>query len=156
VSKEFAGIVQNGLKLDELLAAPGGGDAGYLDGLVPKAHPGAGSAGVSVAAGTSNAFGAWVEIIPVNTVTVAFVIVGFAVNVAAGASLQIEVGRGASGAEVTVGHTAFGRVSDAGYIPPFFLPKPVKVAANSRVAARTASVGAATFGGVRVLYYPLA
>lgn len=90
------------------------------------------AAGVTItgAAGV-RAQGAWVEVVPATTIVADFVVCRVVVQSITGLH-QLQIGRGASGSEVSVG-TVF--VTAAGV---YELHTPV-VAANSRVAMRTAS-----------------
>lgn len=148
----------------EYLAANAGGDPGYLDGLVPSTIPTPGSATINTVQASGTSFGSFVEIIAQNQITTDFVIVGFGWRSTSSlASLRrvwFDIARGNSGAETTV---AYGTISvpsttqEPNPFGMFFLQKPVKVPANSRVAVRSRmnDTGTPSFEGFYLGYYPL-
>jgi len=89
-------------------------------------------------------WGSWTQIVPPNTITRDFIIVGVVIEIeslAAGRLFNIQLGVGAAGAEssiITVAgryvvDTAAGRRLLSAYYP---LPIPRKIDANSRISAR--------------------
>lgn len=151
-------------KLEAINAGLGGGsDPGYLDGKVPTVYPVL-AHGPSPTSGTAQwAYGAWVEIIPANTITTAIVIAEISTLYISAARINplFELGVGAAGAEVLAarGKAAIEFGSGAGWFE-FRVPfaKPFRVSANSRVAVRVAdnSASALAYSWVTPHYYPLA
>jgi hypothetical protein len=140
-------------------------DRGYLDGLVPNLYPKPPAAAISALAntsGTADTYGAWGEVIPAGAIATDFVIVGYTGSFPTVASSgATSFGVGSAGAEVEIGALQWITQSSTGInipAPVLTFAKPVKVAAGSRVAARSAVNSTSTTGRpnlVRIFFYPL-
>jgi len=87
---------------------------------------------------TAWAWGSWTEIIPVNTVTKTFWIIGLAItNTSQAVPTIIQIGKGASGSEAAIANFKIRGVVSAWMT----LPSPIRVEANTRIAARVAQAG---------------
>ncbi|MFQ6052677.1 MAG: hypothetical protein ACE5OO_00400 [Candidatus Bathyarchaeia archaeon] len=106
---------------------------------VVKVYP-AGADGIAVESTTSDwGYGSWVEIIPEDTVTETFWIIGvtmMGVNIST--QFNLDIGTGASGSESVI--ATLGSYYGAAYAP-YSLATPIKVAANTRIAMRLATKG---------------
>lgn len=136
---------------------------GYTN-IEVKCYPLA-SSGPTIASGaTAWAFGSWVEVVPVNTITVDFMLYAVVCFIAPTAAIDVrhegllEVGIGASESEVTIVQIPFDYFIDtaAGHCMEqlISLMPPLKVPANSRVALRIADdvASALTYGGCKIQY----
>ena len=99
----------------------------------------------SVAAGAGTwLFSAWTELVPVNTITTDFLLLGVvASTLAISTNLWVvQFGVGGVGAESAIVAMSFEawQASNVGYeiYAPHYFPSPIKVAANSRLAFRVA------------------
>jgi|GEM_PF-2878174 len=116
---------------------------GYF--LIPTG-PAVGTAVASSA--TNNTYGSWVQMIA--STGAAIYIVGVMINPPSGVALtyvQLDIGIGAAGAEVSVGEHYVGGppTSAAGWRPvSVYLPFPIPVPASTRIACRTANDGASS------------
>lgn len=97
--------------------------------------------------------GTWVEIIPENTITETFWIIGLQGAMNTNRYGYVELGTGASGSESKiVGVPSIDALGSLGY-PGVIFPVPIKVAANTRIAGRLASKGTlADTIDVKVIY----
>lgn len=142
--------------------ATSGSDPGYLDGRVPKVHPET-TTPPRATPGASQAWSAWVELVAANLITVDFVVVGVVGHPTYNSVNEVnrvQLGSGAAAAEVVIGAAGFHSYTvSATYAAQHQvmtpLAKPVKVAANSRIAFRVSAQNTHTVG-VTLLYYPLA
>ena len=140
---------------------------GYVTAEV-KAYPLAAAGPTVLTAATVWGFGAWVEVMPADTVAVDFelaAVVSLIEPVALlGTRLEglLEVGIGASGSETTIVQLPFDWYygTAAGHCMEQYIPltPPRKIPANSRIALRAAFTNSptspftATFGGCKVHY----
>jgi len=95
---------------------------------------------VSVSGTTTQwAWGSWIEIIPVNTITETFWIIGLAMTYyTQPVATIVQLGKGASGSEAAIADFKTRLFIDSWLT----LPIPIRVAANTRIAARVAQLGA--------------
>jgi len=115
----------------------------------------------SITAGTSEAMGSWVEIIPANAITRDFDVVMVVLEPLQIANLyyRVDVGTGAAGAETANVAT---NLAYTGYVISYggplhcayVLPTPRRLAASTRVAAR-ATTNSTTAYPIRVYVYVL-
>jgi len=112
---------------------------------------------------TEWAWGAWKEVVPANTITKDFVIIGVIHKAHSTETLDfaVQLGVGLAGAETPIISYGgkFRYVSSAGYYwetTPIMFPTPRKVSANSRIAVRGARSAIATKSAyVKIIYYEL-
>jgi len=112
---------------------------------------------------TEWAWGAWREVVPANTITKDFVIIGVIHGAYSTETLDfaVQLGVGLAGAETPIISYVgiFRSVSSAGSYwetPSLMFPTPRKVSANSRIAVRGARSAIATKPAyVKIIYYEL-
>lgn len=109
----------------------------------------------------------WTQLVPVNTITSNFVIVGFVAlefptaSVDSRHSTLFQIGTGTAGAEVVIASISVTWLIDSlvGHLSPwvFCLPVPRYVTANLRVAIRVTDEMAVayTYGGCKIMYIEL-
>jgi hypothetical protein len=142
-----------------------------IDDLVPpyttkeiKIYPLAADTAYALSSATPFGWGDWAEVIPANTVTEDFIIVGIMVwiqTVTAARLFDIQLGVGAPGSEVPIATISGANTSAAngeglisGFMEPFPIPR--KVPANSRISVRANdSEAIAYYYGVKVQYIGL-
>lgn len=125
----------------------------------------AAAAGISLVSPTTAwSFGSYVELVPLNGITVDFYICGFVwltfptYTVDTTVETIFEIATGAVASEVlAVQFPSTWRIdSAAGHmpLPQIILPEPKLIAANTRLSARVANSGtvAATYAGFKLLY----
>lgn len=152
------------MAITRLGSPPPASDPGYLDGKVPSLLPQTATGVQLIAPETADTLGTWHQMIPAAGVTTDFVVMGLVGRPdAAQGSYLIELGVGAAGAEVVIARTKIsnGNVDlGAGVTTACQFAKPVKVAANARVAVRVAlsraTTGSRSILQSSLLYYPLA
>lgn len=84
-------------------------------------------------AGAAGAFGAWTEIVPVNTITSDFLLLGFTLGCQTGIAIRTRLSQGLAGAEQVIGFDeSFAAAALAGVMVSF--DSPSVVPANSRIA----------------------
>ena len=117
-----------------------------------------------VSSATAWTFGSYVELVPVNTITVDFYIVGFvwltfptaAVDVTVETLFEVATGLAASEVLAVQFPSTWRIDSAAGHmpLPQIILPEPKLIAANTRLSARVANTGtvAFTYAGFKLLY----
>lgn len=132
-----------------------------------ECYPLAASGPTCASPATAWTWGTWVELVPINTITVDFVITHLVALEDPVAALDtrhqtvFQLGIGTAGSEVVIASIAVTWLIDsaAGHLAPWSFPLPVprKVAANSRVAIRcTDSIAAIrTYGGCKIIYVRL-
>lgn len=99
---------------------------------------------------TEWAWGSWVEIVPEDTITEDFWVIGIHMALGASVDLVCQIGKGASGSESAIMDCPM-RYTTMEKDHPTVIP--IKVAANTRIAARTAQDGTGNQSAyVRVIY----
>lgn len=110
----------------------------------------ANAVGAQVTSGKSYAYGNWKEIIAANGVTTEFWLTDVCVDTASAADIYlIGVGSGAGGAEVLLWEGRIDVTAITMNVPPLRVARPIRIAANTRVAMESAAATAnnRTFNG---------
>jgi len=100
--------------------------------------------------------GAYSEFVAANNITTDYEVAGltFYIGTVNNNHSEIELGTGAGGSETVIG--TFPLAHATASLPLWYpLPVPLKVTANTRLAARLIAPGVNTIGGVKFLIYPL-
>ena len=100
--------------------------------------------------------GAYSEFVAANNITTDYEVAGltFYIGTVNNNHSEIELGTGAGGSETVIG--TFPLAHATASLPLWYpLPVPLKVTANTRLAARLIAPGANTISGVKFLIYPL-
>jgi len=142
-------------------------DKGFFNGLTTKpieVYPSKADPILIVSGNVTWGVGSWVEIVPANTITSRFAILGVIVDPGSLGSerrYEVDLGKGAAGAETVIAtvYNKWEYVTAAGRRPiaqPIMFPIPLEVEANSRIAARAADNTTSTLNyRVKIIYVEL-
>lgn len=125
---------------------------------VLKVYPNSAAPIAAVSSATAWAFGAYVEVVPVNTITSAFVIIGVKItrDLAATGEWQIRIASGAAASEVVKLNFAGDSEDDTNAGSIASTPIPGLFSANDRISVGVSDEeAAARTYRVKILYYEL-
>jgi len=116
-------------------------------------YPLAAAGAYATSSTTAWAWGSWAELVPANTITSDFIILGIYVHIEkklATYHFQVQIGKGSAGAETSIatvaGHWYYASTAGFAVRKRYFpLPIPIKVSANERIAVRVTDEAAAAY-----------